>query len=454
MAKIFFYGGAKSVTGANYLFTTKKHRVLVDCGLFQGSHFCEPINHEPFQYDPKTIDCIFLTHSHLDHIGRVAKLVKDGFSGKIYSTSATLDFTYISLLDAAHLLKEDEKRHKEILFDEHDIEKTKKLFVPVDYGTEIPLSKDFSFILHDAGHILGSAFVEIKYKEGDKDRTIVFSGDLGNSPSPLLNDTEKLVNADYLLVESAYGDRLHNDILKRQDLLEDAIEDTFKEGGVLLIPSFAMERTQELLYELNALVEEKRVPKIPVFVDGPLAIRMTEIFKKHPEFYNEKAAGVVKSGDEIFNFPGLHFTMTSSESKKINDVPAPKIIIAGSGMLNGGRIGFHLIRYLSDKKSTLLFVGYQVAGSLGRRILEGEKEVFVLGGRVKVNCNIKKIEGYSAHADRKAILNWIGPMRHRLKKVFVVQGEDNAANSLACGIIDEIGVDAIAPELSKSETLD
>lgn len=418
---------------------------MVDCGLFQGSHFCEPANHEPFPYDLKKIEGLMVTHSHLDHIGRIPKLVKEGFRGKIYGTGATLDFAYVSLLDTLNLLRDDERYHKEALFSAEDIEEAKKLFTPVSYGEEISLSENMSFIFHDAGHILGSSFIEVRYKEGRIKRTVVFSGDLGNPPTPLLNNTETIQEVDYLLVESAYGDRLHEGSHKRKDLLEDAIEDVVSRNGVLLIPSFALERTQELLYELNDLVEHRKIPKMPVFVDSPLAIKITEIYKKHPELYNKSATYLIKSGDEIFDFPGLQFTPTAEDSKKINFVPPPKIIIAGSGMLHGGRIAYHLMRYLGGKNNTLLFIGFQVAGSLGRRLLEGEKVVTVMGEKTKVNCKIKKIEGYSAHADKDGLLRWVEPMRHNLKKVFVVQGEENAALSLAQTIKDNFGVDADVP---------
>ena len=343
-----FFGGTKIVTGANYLLEIGKRKILIDCGLFQGPEELEKINLDPFPYNPKEIDAVLLTHAHLDHIGRLPKLVKDGFGGKIFGTPATLDLTRIMLKDELDLQPQESDLPKEQpLFSKEDLEKTFTLFQPVEYHQKIQVpstlktlidpKEEISFKLLDAGHILGSAIIEV-FAEGKK---IVFSGDLGNQPTPLLRQTELPSSADYILVESTYGDRTHPDLLQRKDLLEDTIEEVIGRGGVLMIPAFALERTQELLYELNELVENDRIPQSPVFVDSPLAIRSIEVYKKYERYYNKEAAYLLRSGDKIFDFPRLVFTLNVNQSKKINDVPPPKVIIAGSGMSTGGRILYH-----------------------------------------------------------------------------------------------------------------
>ena len=283
-----------------------------------------------------------------------------------------------------------------------------------------------------------------------------FPVDLGNSPTPLLKPTDAVRNADYIVIESAYGDRVHEGQKERKEKLVGIIEDTIKRGGVLMIPSFAIERTQELLFELNELFNSKRIPQVPVFIDSPLAIKMTNIYKSHPEYFNKEAIYLINSGDDVFNFPGLKMIATAEESKAINDIPAPKIIIAGSGMSQGGRILHHEIRYLPDPNSTILFAGYQVDGSLGRRIQKGEAEVRILGQTVPVHCHIETLSGYSAHADQPGLLRWVAGSKQDGKKpeeVFVVQGEEEAAKTLANLIHDNLGINAIAPQTGDSFNL-
>lgn len=442
--KLKFFGGANSVTGACYLIETDNKKILVDCGMFQSGKYCDERNLEPFPFNVSEVDFLLVTHAHIDHIGRIPKLVKNGFRGKIISTRPTKDLTEISLLDSSHIVKEEAKRDgHESLYVTEDVESALNFFEAVDYDEKINLGDNLFCIFKDAGHILGSSIIEI-YGENKK---IVFSGDLGNYPNPLLNPPKAIDDADYIVCESAYGNRIHEDLFQRKEILEDCIEDTVSSGGVLMIPAFAMERTQDILYEIDNLIEQNRIPDIPVFLDSPLAIKSTEIYKKYSgsNYYNKNVAEAFRANGELFNFPRLKFTLTTEESKRINDVNPPKIIIAGSGMSQGGRIIHHERRYLSDSKSLLLIIGYQVAGSLGRRLLDGAKEVKILGERIIVRAKIKAIGGYSAHADQKALFDWVSNSKNTLKRVFVVQGEEAAANHLAVLLRDNLGVQAIAP---------
>ncbi len=445
-----FHGGARTVTGANHLLDTGKRKILVDCGLFQGCYFCEDENREPFPYSPKDIDALILTHAHADHSGRIPKLVKDGFRGKIFSTPPTRDLTELMLRDSADIMKHEAKElHAPPLFLEKDITRALTMFEGAEYGEEVRLGEDTAFVLRDAGHILGSAIVEIS----SAGKRIAFSGDLGNPPTPLLRPTEFVREADWVVIESVYGDRIHEKRGERKALLEDVVEETIAKNGVLMIPVFALERTQELLYELNELVENHRIPRVPVFIDSPLAIQATEVYKRYQGYFNTEASQLIRSGDELFHFPGLTLTKTVEDSKAINDVPPPKIIIAGSGMSNGGRIMHHERRYLSGEENTILFIGYQAAGTLGRRIFDGEKEVRIFHERIPVRSNVKAIGGYSAHADQETLINWIRRIEGPVKKVFVVQGEEAPALALVQKIRDTLGIDADAPMLGDTAVL-
>ncbi len=446
-----FYGGAKEVTGANYIIKTKKDALMVDCGMFQGSQHCEQQNYESFPYDPKDINFLLITHSHIDHIGKIPKLVADGFKGKILSTAPTKDLSELALRDSLGLIQDEAEKHgHKPLFSEEDIQKTMNLWETINYDKPITLSESFSCKFLDAGHILGSSIIEI-WAEEEKNKTkITFTGDLGNPPVPLLNPTELIESTDYLVIESAYGDRLHENRESRKKLLEQVIENSVTNNGTLMIPAFANERTQEILYELNELTENNRIPKIPIFIDSPLAIKTTEIYKKYINFYNAAALELLRGGDQLFSFPGLKFTLAKEESKAINDVIPPKIIIAGSGMLQGGRILHHLKRYLPDPNSTLLIIGYQVAGSLGRRILDGAKQIKIHNEPVEVKANIVEISGYSAHADQEMLRFFVSKINKPIKKVFAVQGETNISETFANLIKDQLAIETIAPSYNDS----
>lgn len=443
--KLTFYGGATHVTGSNYLLEAGGLRILVDCGMIQGSRYNDEMNYEQFGYDPATIDYLFITHSHVDHMGRVPKLYRDGFRGVIYASEPTVGIISAALPDTLDRVTSDARdRNMPPLYDEDDMTGALALFRGVPYLQKLKLNDEVSVVGHNACHVLGSTMWEFSAEK----KRIAFPGDTGNPPSILLNDIDYIHDVDYTLVESAYGNRIHEARSERRQMLLDVITQTHTRGGVLMIPSFAVERTQELLLELDTFFEEGRLPKMPVFVDSPLAILITKEYGKYSNYFNEGAREILKDNRGLFQFPWLTFTPTVPESKHINDVPAPKIIIAGSGMSQGGRIIHHERRYLSDPQSAILFIGYQVQGSLGRRIKDGEKMVHVLGEPVQVNCRVESIGAYSAHADQNGLIEYL--KQAHPQKCFVVQGEEDAANALAARAHDELGIDAIVPTLGQS----
>lgn len=451
--KISFHGGAKSVTGANYLLEHNGVKMLVDCGLFQGSPVSERLNYEKFPYDPKEIDFVLLTHSHADHTGRLPKLYKEGFRGKLVATEPTLDLIRKALPDNLSLLKDEAREHDhESLFNTSDITNILNLGQGMKYGHPFDCGQGIVASFHDAGHILGSSIIEIKWN----DKRLYFSGDLGNPPTPLLPEPFFPDDADYAVIESAYGSRIHENRKERGEILIKTIIDTINRGGTVMIPAFALERTQELLFELNNLINSGQIPQVPIFMDSPLAISLTEVYHKYPDYYNKAAKYILESDDDIFNFPGLSITQTSDESKKINNVIGPKIIIAGSGMSNGGRIQHHEKRYLPDPNSTILFIGYQAEGTLGRKILDGANLVKILGESIPVRCHIVAIGGYSAHADQDLLVKWISKCNEagNLKAVYIVQGETNSADALKQRIESDLNLSALVPDIGQAFDLD
>ena len=469
---VTFFSGIGSVTGANFLLEAgggvsndstgaKPLRILVDCGLTQGEKTAEDVNREPFGYDVASIDYLFITHAHLDHVGRIPKLVKEGFKGVIYSTPETRDLARLILEDAVGILDHEARRENlPPLYNLEDVGRVFPLWQTIPYHVETKIAaKDggdgISVYLKDAGHILGSSMFQFTHVDGDTGVTkkIVFTGDLGNSPSPLLCDTEPVTGADYLVMESVYGDRNHEPKDLRRKKLQDIINDTIARQGTVLIPAFSLERTQVILYELNRLVESGAIPSIPVFVDSPLAIKVTDVYERSTSLFNEKAQADIKAGGDIFYFPKLEFTMTADASRDIDHTKAPKIIVAGSGMSTGGRMLHHEIVYLSDQKNTFILVGYQGPGTLGRTIADGAKHLTIAGQPVDVRARIEQIMGYSSHKDSDHLVEFVATAHDTLKKVFVVMGEPKASLFLAQRLRDELGVNAMYPERGKGYDL-
>ncbi|MDO8495512.1 MAG: MBL fold metallo-hydrolase [bacterium] len=451
--KLTFYGGAMSVTGANYLLEFKAGgkdlRVLVDCGLFQGSKFVEGLNYAPFGYDASTIDYLFITHSHADHVGRVPKLYKEGFRGKIYVVEPTRNLMLRALPDSwNHIAEEAKSDGHPPLYELGEVDAALDLIETVKYHQSLPLAPGVTATYYNSGHVLGSGIICFEYEEEGERRKIYFTGDLGNSPSLLLPDKEFVEDADYVVIDSAYGSRTHEDKDSRSQIFRQVLEHVVKSKGTMLVPSFAIERTQEILFELHQLFQNESVPMMPVFIDSPLAHKMTEVYNHYQHYLNENARShFLSEGRSIFDFSCLRFTDAVEQSKSINAVEPPKVIIAGSGMSVGGRILHHERRYLSDPRNAIVFVGYQVEGSLGRKILEGAKEVSIFGEMVPVRCLVKGIGGYSAHADQPALVDWITQANKagKLKKVFMVQGEENSGKALADIVKNKLKVEAIVP---------
>ncbi len=448
-AKITFYGGTGSVTGSNFLLEADGKKILIDCGLTQGLKLADDINWEPFAYNPKEIDILFVTHSHVDHVGRIPKLLAEGFRSKIYSTKPTRALALPMLEDTAGILSNNTDLHLDKIYTSENIKLAMSLWEGFDYHEKINITPNLEVSMLNAGHILGSAMICFTYN-GKK---ILFTGDLGNSPSPILPDTEKVTDIDYLVMESVYGDRNHESREDRRKFLEETIEDNYKRKGTLIIPTFSLERSQELLFELNSLVENDRIPVMPIFLDSPLAIRLTEVFKQFRTYFNETAQKAMSHDKYLFDFPGLHSTLKSEESKMIGNVPNPKIVIAGSGMSTGGRVVHHERHYLPDPNNTLLLTGYQAVGSPGRLIQEGVKTVRITGEDVIVRAHVGTIFGYSGHKDSDGLLNFVEDTQETVKKVFVVMGEPKSSMFLVQKLRDNLGIEAYAPEQGTSVTL-
>lgn len=463
------------VTGSNFLVEAAGKKFLVDCGMYQGKAELEMENYNPFDYNPAEIDFMLLTHAHIDHSGRIPKLYNEGFKGPIYAQKATCDLCGIMLPDSGHIqeMESEWKNKKRLrkgeqtlppLYTAEDAIDCQELFVPVKYDEIIQIDENINVRFNDAGHMLGSSIIEVWVKEDGKETKTVFSGDIGNNDIPLLSSPTMIEDADYLVMESTYGSRLHIKNDQKAEMFLNVVSETIDNGGTVVIPSFAVGRTQEILYELNKIKENtddpefmrkyKTLMRVPVYVDSPLAISATEIFKQNTDLFDDETKEEMEKGDHPLDFPGLKFTPTADESKALNEKNESSIIISASGMCEVGRIKHHLKHHLWDPNSTILFVGYQAPGTLGRRIVDGEKRVKIFGEEIAVNARIEYIEGYSGHADQEWLMNFVYSFITKPKHIFLVHGEPTGQEILKSKIVDEIGLPVTIPEYGQTYTLD
>ena len=496
---IQFLGAAGCVTGSQFLVTAGERRVLVDCGMFQGSPQEVERNRMPFAFDTSALDALLLTHAHLDHCGRTPALTKAGFRGPIHATRATVDLAEIVLLDSAKLQIEFTNRWnkrqarkaeraakgeqvdaetqseaaaqetddpsfpdrlrrgpaegtteiREPLYDEHDVARAIEQMRGCDYGDEVAVTDGVTAIFHDAGHILGSAIIELRVADGGTRRTIVFSGDLGRDGSPILRDPTPLTHADHVVVESTYGNREHAPHDVAIEELAAAVAEVAADDGVMLVPAFAIGRTQELIWVLDDLARNGRIPRLPLYLDSPMASKATRVYYDHPETYDEETGTLLRSGDSPLNYPGQQFTDTVEESKAIRHANRPFMVVASSGMLTGGRVMHHLKDFLPDPKSTLLFIGYQGEGTLGRHLQDGATSARIDGEEYPVRCRVRSISGFSAHADQHELEAWLGHFGRAdgpPKTVFIVHGDPDAAEPFAARIRSDLGME---PHIAK-----
>ncbi len=464
--KLQFLGAARQVTGSRYYLQAGGAKILVDCGMFQEREYLDR-NWEPSPVPPKAIDALVLTHAHLDHCGWTPRLVNEGFRGSILATSASADLVELILRDSAEIQMEDaaykkrrhqkERRkgkHPEVpLYTTNDVQRTLPLVETIPYGQAAKINGDVQVTFHDAGHILGSAVVEVTVSDGGRLHRLLFSGDLGQWDQPILRDPTLFHEADFVVMESTYGDRNHDKHEGIESQLERVINETIRAGGNVVIPTFAVERAQELMFYVSRLVRADRIPDVPIFLDSPMAVDATEIFRRHRECFDQQTWQMISSGEPPLRFPGLRMVRKVQDSKAINDLNQPAIIMATSGMCTAGRVKHHLRRNITRPESTVLFVGYQVRGTLGRQILEGHPQVRIHGRQWPVRARIEQIHGFSGHADRDALLRWLAAFKTPPRRLFLTHGEEEAALSLADHVRDEMGWQVTVPEYQQEVDL-
>ena len=473
--KITFLGATRTVTGSNFLVEGAGKKFLVDCGMWQGKAEQEMENSQEFEFNPSEIDFMLLTHAHIDHSGRIPKLYNEGFRNKVYAHKATCDLCTLMLPDSGHIQEtevewKNKKRKRkgeepiEPIYTAEDAVRCLEIFEPVQYDQIIEITPEIHVRFNDAGHMLGSSIIEVWVKEGEKVTKTVFTGDIGNNDIPLLSPPTMIEDTDFLVMESTYGSRLHMRNDEKAQIFLDVVSETLDNGGTVVIPSFAVGRTQEILYEINKLKDEygddeefrrkyKTIMKAPVYVDSPLAISATEVFRENTEIFDEETKEEIMRGDNPLEFPGLKFTKTADESKALNEDQTPSIIISASGMCEVGRIKHHLKHNLWNPKSTILFVGYQAPGTLGYSIVNGAKTVKIFGEEIAVNARIEYIEGYSGHADQELLMNCIYSYIKKPKHIFLVHGEPESQDVLADKIEEETKIGVTIPEFGETYEL-
>jgi metallo-beta-lactamase family protein len=465
--KVQFLGAVRQVTGSRYLLETGGLRLLIDCGYYQERDYLAR-NWEPPPVDPASIDYLLLTHAHLDHCGLIPKFVGEGFGGTILTTAATKDLAEIIMFDAAHIQEEDaaykRKRHEREgrkgpypvrpLYTADDVRATLPLFKTVRYDQPTRLNDGVSVSYHDAGHILGSAMLELNVRSNGEARTVVFSGDIGQWDKPIVRDPSVFERADYIVMESTYGGRNHDETRAVDDQLCDVINATVTAGGNVVIPTFAVERAQELMYHISRLTEDRRIPQLIAFLDSPMAADVTEVFRQHRDCMDEEAQALLRSGNRLMQFPGCNFTRTTGESKAINRIKGSCIIMATSGMCTAGRIKHHLANNVGRPESSLVFIGFQARGTLGRQFVEGKKQVRIHGQQHEVKARVVQIHGFSAHADQSGLLRWLGALKEAPRRVFLTHGEEDAALTLADMVRQRWNWDVVVPEYQNEHELD
>ena len=464
--KLTFLGANRQVTGSRYCLESAGKTVMIDCGLFQEREFLAR-NWTECPIPARSIDALLLTHAHIDHSGLIPRFVSEGYRGPIKTTKPTVELAQVMLRDSARIQVEDAKykkrRHRrehrkgrypeQPLYDEQDAERALKLFDGVDYGEPVAINDAMTAVFHDAGHILGSALLEIEVREGGQTRTVVFSGDLGQWDKPLVSDPSLLARADYVIMESTYGDREHAQNGDIGEQLGRIVNETVARGGNVVIPTFAVERAQELMFYLSRLAHADAIPDVPVFLDSPMAVDVTEVFRRFRDWFDTESQALLDAGEAPLHFPGLRMVQTVAESKAINEVSGPAIIMSTSGMCTAGRIKHHLRQNVERPESTILFVGYQGRGTLGRQILEKNPKVRIHGRLYDLKARVEKINGFSAHGDREDLLRWLGNFSPAPKQVFLTHGEADVAEQLATTVRERLGLSVVVPEYQEEVEL-